>query len=420
MRAPGMQRLWAPSFESLEVFYCLARNVVVDLRPEGYQLIKLKEDILAYLSEGSRQHMITAFWEYLILLEVAYKLLEKDQYTHKHNHEIGELYLELRSTYKVDDFSVEGDFSERLAVLSHRISDDYFTKYGIGTQQKLTTEQVTELLYRHDLAKLRGLISEYLERKGTVWILFDNLDKGWSTQGVDEMDATVLRCLIDASRKIEREMRRADRSLHCIVFVRNDVYEHVMRHSADYGKEMRAVLDWTEPDLLREMLRLRLVSGLDGKAKNREFDQIWPMFCVSHYHGEETSGYLIDRSLMRPRNVLKIFNHCRGFATNFRHVKIDEEDIDKGLRAYSNDLLVELDHELVDVFPTARDLLYHFLDAAEVMSDSELSALIRSAGVEGASVRRVIEFLTYFGVLGLRTEDGDLYILSCWLQFQDD
>ena len=64
------------------------RNVVVDLRPEGYQLIKLKEDILEYLSEGSRQHLIITFWEYLILLEVAYKLLEKDQYTHKHNHEI--------------------------------------------------------------------------------------------------------------------------------------------------------------------------------------------------------------------------------------------------------------------------------------------------------------------------------------------
>jgi hypothetical protein len=69
------------------------RNVVVDLRPEGYQLIKLKEDILAHLTEGSRQHVVTAFWEYLILLEVAYKLLEKDQYTYKHNHEIRGLYL---------------------------------------------------------------------------------------------------------------------------------------------------------------------------------------------------------------------------------------------------------------------------------------------------------------------------------------
>ncbi len=386
------------------------RNVVVDLRPEGYQLIKLKEDILSYLSDGSRQHLITAFWEYLILLEVAHKLLEKDQNTHRHNHEIRELYLELQATYKVEDFSVEGDFSERLMALSQRISDEYRTKYGTGTEQKLTTEQVTELLYRHDLAKLRDLVSEYLERKATVWILFDNLDKGWSTQGVDEIDATVLRCLIDAGRKIEREMRKADRSLHCILFVRNDVYEHVMRRSADYGKEMRAVLDWTEPDLLREMLRLRLVSGLDSKVRNVDFDQIWPTFCVSHYGGEETSGYLIERSLMRPRNILKIFNHCRGFATNFRHVRIDEEDIERGLRAYSNDLLVELDHELTDVFPLARDLLYHFLDANAAMSDGELRSLIESAGVEKSNVRRIIEFLIYYGVLGLQTEEGDLYI----------
>jgi hypothetical protein len=42
------------------------RNIVVDLKPEGYQLIKIKEDILQYLSEGARQHLITAFWEYLI------------------------------------------------------------------------------------------------------------------------------------------------------------------------------------------------------------------------------------------------------------------------------------------------------------------------------------------------------------------
>jgi hypothetical protein len=35
------------------------------------QLIKLKEDVLAYLSDGSCQHLITAFWEYLILPMIA-------------------------------------------------------------------------------------------------------------------------------------------------------------------------------------------------------------------------------------------------------------------------------------------------------------------------------------------------------------
>lgn len=69
------------------------RNVVVDLKPEGYQLLKLKDDILSYLAEGARQHLITAFWEYLILVEVTYKLLEKDRGTYRFNHEIHEQYL---------------------------------------------------------------------------------------------------------------------------------------------------------------------------------------------------------------------------------------------------------------------------------------------------------------------------------------
>jgi hypothetical protein len=84
------------------------RNVVVDLKPEGYQLIKLKEDILTYLSAGARQHLITAFWEYLILLEVAYKLLEKDQNTYRHNHDLHDLYVRLKTTYPIGGFLDRG------------------------------------------------------------------------------------------------------------------------------------------------------------------------------------------------------------------------------------------------------------------------------------------------------------------------
>ncbi|MDP9013595.1 MAG: hypothetical protein M3O41_13285, partial [Pseudomonadota bacterium] len=35
-------------------------------------------------------------------------------------------------------------------------------------------------------------------------------------------------------------MRKAGFPFHCIIFIRNDVYEYVMRQSADYGKECRA------------------------------------------------------------------------------------------------------------------------------------------------------------------------------------
>ena len=389
------------------------QNIVLDLKPEGYQLLKLKEDILAHLTQGASQHLVTAFWEYLILLEITYKLLEKDQHTHRFNHEIRDMYLDLERLYRVDGYSGEGDFSERLLALSQRIAHDYGKRFGDTDSTKLNIDQVTELVYSHDVRLLRRQVSNYLKHKQDVWVMFDNLDKGWSTQGVDVVDAMVLRCLIDAGRKVERDMRKDGHTVHCIVFIRNDVYEHLMRQSADYGKEMRVTLDWTDPDLLRELLRLRLVAGLSSESGDLSFEQIWPKLCISHYKGEETSSYIIERALMRPRNVIKMFSHAKGFAANLSHSKIDESDLEKGIKAYSQDLLVELDHELTDVFPVAQDLLYHFIDANPRLSTTELRNLILSAKIEESDINQVIDFLLYYGILGIQTTDDQaIYIFN--------
>jgi hypothetical protein len=95
------------------------------------------------------------------------------------------------------------------------------------------------------------------------------------------------------------------------VFVRNDVYQLLVEASSDYGKESRALLDWTDADQLRELLRRRLVQRT--LPPDTTFERVWSEICVSHYSGEETSQYLIDRSLMRPRNLIKLLAHCRGF-----------------------------------------------------------------------------------------------------------
>jgi hypothetical protein len=247
------------------------RNIMVDLKPEGYQLVKLKEEILEYLSEGARQHLITAFWEYLILLEVTYKLLEKDRHIYKHNHEIHDLYVEFSRTYNAADFT----------------------------------------------------------------------------------------------------------------------------SSPDYGKEMRATLDWSDTDMLREMLRLRLVSNFKESERNADFFMVWRQLCDTHYAGEESSAYLIDRSLMRPRNLLKIFNHCRkifNIAAALQRIFSGRESrVTISPRDYSRtpqDLVEELDRELTDVFPAARDLLYHFLDAQAVLSPADLTGTLTAANIEPADHER--------------------------------
>src|ERR1700694_542679 len=86
-------------------------------------------------------------------------------------------------------------------------------------------------------------------------------------------DILILRSLIDAARKIQREVQKEGHDFHCVVFVRNDVYQLLVESSADYGKESRAVLDWTDADLLRELVRRRLVQN--GLPEDTAFDRVW-------------------------------------------------------------------------------------------------------------------------------------------------
>ena len=158
-------------------------------------------------------------------------------------------------------------------------------------------------------------------------------------------------------------------------------------------------LDWNDAELLREILRLRLVQN--GYEIDTRFERIWTELCVSHYRAEETSQYMIDRCLMRPRNLLKIFNHCKGFAVNFGRHKIEEEDIAKGLRSYSNDLLIEADQELANVEPQSEGILYHFVGEGWKFSREELSILFEEHSLSHDKHDDVIGFLLYFGFLGI-------------------
>jgi hypothetical protein len=62
--------------------------------------------------------------------------------------------------------------------------------------------------------------------------------------------------------------------------------------------------------------------------------------------GEESSQFLIDRCLMRPRFLINLFGYCRGYAVNLGHQKIEPEDIDKGLKAHSDDLVRDIGQEI--------------------------------------------------------------------------
>jgi hypothetical protein len=92
--------------------------------------------------------------------------------------------------------------------------------------------------------------------------------------------------------------------------------------------------------------------------------------------------------------------------------KIDESPFVVADITYSSDLLEELDRELTDVFPEAKDLLYHFLDAPKALTKAQLTSILESAEVAADAYDRVTDFLLYYGVLGVQVSDAEYFIYN--------
>lgn len=284
--------------------------------------------------------------------------------------------------------------------LLHQTAEYFSSKYGAAQEVALSQPEITHLLYRHDVAQLRTNVHDYLQYKDEVWLLFDNIDKGWATHGLQPQDLVIVKTLIEATRKIERELARRDISAHTIIFLRNDVYELLVDSTPDRGKETRANVDWSEPDMLRELIRKRVVFGYPDMEK-LSFDELGQRICARITNGEESSQYLIERSLMRPRNLIDLLNHCRGYAVNLRHERITEEDVANGLKAYSTDLLRDINLEMRDVLPSAADAPYGFIGAPSQFSHDKLLQLMRDGGVKQEDDEAVYKILLWFAFIGV-------------------
>lgn len=386
------------------------QNIIVDLQPEGYQLLKFKERCLSLLNDGSREHLLTALWEYVVLLEVAYRILRDDRVSHVHNHHLNKPYHELdkfmQSQLAATEFSDDGDFSERLDRVLRHVEGGLSKHVDLqATDNVLSNPQVTEILHAIDLRELRLLVDRYVSHKEGLWVLVDNLDKGWPTTGVDNDDSRIIRCLQSALHKIEKPLRAKGTQCRGIVFIRSDVYDRLIRTTPDKGKIRRASLDIANPGILKEILRLRIAytTGED----DIDLDTVWQRLFVSHISAtaEDTLSFILDRCFMRPRCMLDLFLSCRSNAVTVGHEKVLEDDIREGLADYSIELSTNIGYELKDVYPSAPDIIYALIGTRREVSRSELSALLSEHQLENED--EFIDLLLWYGILGAVNSNGE-------------
>ncbi len=163
-------------------------NLVLDLRPEGYQLRKLSEIIADNFSEATHSHTMTIFLEYVLYLELCHKILNDDREVYARDSRLVDIFSNVPDAYEnVDEFR-EGDFPERLLMLINRLRQDVRPALAGELTKILTTPQITELIYGTDFQKLRDTMLDYIAHKQHTLVLVGNLDSGWTTSGVNSND----------------------------------------------------------------------------------------------------------------------------------------------------------------------------------------------------------------------------------------
>ncbi|WP_337054679.1 hypothetical protein [Pseudoxanthomonas sp. USHLN014] len=385
------------------------RNVVLDLKPDGYQLVKLKDRVLNVMDKGSQEHTITAFWHCVLILEIARAALQLDKSTHRLDDSIYKSYLQLEEKYKEYGYDAgQGDFAERISSLIYRI-EQRFERRNDDSEISLSTPEVTALIYDNDVQKLNAAVVSHLQKKDSLWILFDNIDKGWNPTGIDASDILTLKALLESSRKLQRQLVADDIDVRVLVFLRNDVYEILLDHMSDRGKEQKVVVDWRDPEALKQIIALRITTSLEEGSAS--LDDLWPRISVRHAHGESSFQYLVDRSLMRPRYLLDLLKHARGRAVTLHHEKITEEDIDKAIEYFSSDVVQDTNLELRDIYPAHDGLLYAFIEAPSVISLEDARLRILMFGVEESQISQVISLLFWYGFFGVRDEKHEVHYI---------
>lgn len=380
------------------------RELVLDLKPDGYQLRKFKEQLVKLLAAGTKEHTLTAFWEYIIYGEIIHKIFESDYPKfYGKNPKLTEILDELQPIKEKMFEAREGDFSERMIGLIRQVNDRFKEQYGTGKTVSLHTAQVTELLYAANIRDIHRKVTQYLSTRERGLLLIDNVDKGWGAHGVDDDDVLIVSTLIDALRKVERQALKADAKLDWLLFLRNDVFELLVDRQNDRGKDGKIIVDWDSKAALSKVIEERVNSSGFG-AFGRTVT--WADVAVPTVDGETSLDWMISRTLMRPRYLIQLCDECIGHADSAGNDRIEVADFLEGFRCFSLDIIGNTNFELRDVEPLAEDALYSLIGMHRTTTIGEIKAALLGENYGPETVERIVYLFFWFAVLGAKTPNG--------------
>jgi hypothetical protein len=377
-------------------------NLVVIIRPATYDFSGLVE-MMTGLSSASRTHTVEGIWKLLLLSEVARTVVDeiRAQPAHVPDSDAQEAFLD---GIESAPFDLEADFGNRVTSTLRALS-------GLDLDeipQSDRREVLNEALHAEWIARLRQLLGPVVANRSRIAILIDNLDKGWERSADLNVLSDLLLGLLSATGRVERDIERAIPGaaappVSLGLFLRSDIFAYVKERAREPDKILTKMVEWSDPAVLRRVVEERFLAS---RPAGSEPSELWSKFFCETVDSQETSDYLLERVLPRPRDLIFLCNVATGVAINRRHNRIEADDIKTAEETYSQfafeALLVE-NGITVDDF---QSVLLEFLGAGPILEKGEILDTIRRAGVIGIDAERVFHRLKAVSFFGIEVGEG--------------
>jgi hypothetical protein len=327
-----------------------SQNRVALVTPDEISAEEIRRFSLAGITPESSKELI---WRYVFAVQISKYMLKlatnqatKDAGVQKHSVCIKRF---LTDNGEIEELSSTSRFWRIVERLKGELSFEAFSvKVKVAGEVKApssgaaATDQLDRLeAHLVEIAKQLKLSSN----SDKFYILVDQIEKVWSNE--PESNSMVIG-LLHASKRVAI----AFDFVRCAVFLRTDIYEKVRFQEGDKfrGDEFR--IAWDEKKLLDlALVRAKASSSVTITAKD-----LWNHIFPSSIDGEKTPDFLVNLTLMRPRDIIQICNCSRDTAQQNGSSSITIEDINRAARVYSTWKLTDIQNEWSVNYPFLPDI----------------------------------------------------------------
>jgi hypothetical protein len=378
------------------------RNLVSVIKPVDYELTGLLDVLQRYRGKESRNYLIENMWKLLIYTELAKALIESAEGRAAGIGPKGAL-ADLRDFVDQRVPNVREDFALRLEqIVESLLENAKPDARGIAVSRDNIGAALGGVFMRDLRKRLEPALSHYKR----VAILIDNLDKAWDRHAdLDDLSQLLLGLLTTVGRvasEFRKEaVRDEDLTFSLAVFLRDDIYQHLIRVAREPDKIKAASITWDDRNLL-----FRVIDERFAVSRGSGPEELWGRFICPTVDAVPTRDYLFARVLPRPRDLLFLVNNAVANAANAGHQQVLEEDIKDAERSYSR---FAFEAALVSNSITTNkleELLYEFVGLPALVTEDDISSALARAGVSVEMRVDVISHLLSLQFIGREIGEG--------------